>query len=343
MSDVAKRAGVSIATVGRVLHNNGYVSADKRVEIEKAIRELGFVPNRIAQGLKRSESRIFGHMVAFNMNMQVDLISRAFDEAASQAGYTVLTLTGHRGLAEEDDFIRELIGRRVDGVAISSNQQIGTEQVQRLVDAGIPVVMIERTLDMPLVDRIVVDDWQGAHDAVAHMIRNGHRRIGFVGCSSSHGVERDRRRGYADALAAAGLVENPDWIREADDYSVEFGAGAAEAIFGPAKDGFDAKDFPTAIFATSDVLASGVLQHLYVKSLRVPEDVSVVGYDNTVAVLLAPPISSMGLPHERLGEDAVMLLSSRISNREIASRTIIVTPKLADRRTVREVRSDGGA
>lgn len=328
MSDVAKRAGVSIATVGRVLNNNGYVSAEKRTGIENAIQELGFVPNSLAQGLKKSESRIIGHLTMFSMNMQMERISREINQHAAKNGYHVLTVAGHSGRDDGERFIQELIGRRVDGVIITSNQQIRAEHIRRLTDLGIPVVMIERTMELPHVDRIVVDDRAGAFDAVTHMIRKGHRDIGFIGCGWSHTVEMDRRQGFADALREADIRERIEWIQLRPDYSVEDGYEAAREMF-------EGKSRPTAVFATSDILAGGLMQRLYDLNLRVPDDVSVIGYDNTIATLLSPPISSMGLPHEQIGEEAMTLLMKRMENKELPTWTMTVTPSLKDRQTVR--------
>lgn len=333
MSDVAKAAGVSLATVGRVLHNNGYVSEDKRREIERIIKEMGYIPNRIAQGLKSSRSNIIGHLTLFNTNMQFKEISSAVNTAAASSGYHVLTLTSHIGLGEEEQQINDLIGHRVDGVIVTSYHSISKDLIGRLLENHIPVVMIERTFDMPMVDRIVVNDRASSLGAVQHMLQKGHRRIGFIGCKLTHQVEEDRYAGYLDALSEARITPHEEWVQVMSEYSIEAGRMAIDQLL-------RAGQPPTAIFMTSDIYACGVLQVLYERGLRVPDDLSLVGYDNTLSALLSPPITSVGLPFKEIGDHALQLLLQRMNDQAAISSTIGIDPFLMDRHTVREWTGD---
>lgn len=327
---MAKAAGVSVATVGRVIHNNGYVAADKREEIERVIKELGFIPNKLAQGLKKSESKVIGHLTLFNINMLYEQISRAINEKAAERDYHVLTLSSHRNREDEEKLINELLGHRVDGIIITSNGKIKEALVTRLTDLKVPVVMIERTMDLPMVDRIVIDDVKGGYESVQHFIEHGHRDIAFVGCQTGHSVERDRYQGYLNALKDHGIPTNSKWISIREQYSVEEGYLAAATILAE-------KPYPTAIFATSDTYACGVLQYLYEKDIKVPRDISLIGYDNTLATLMAPQITSMGLPHELIGTEAMRLLLERIEDKELPAREIVVSPVLITRETVKQL------
>lgn len=330
MSDVAKAAGVSLATVGRVLHNNGYVSEEKRKLIEQIIKETGYVPNKIAQGLKASRSKILGHLTLFNDNMQYMGISSAINAAALKNGYHVLTLTSLQGLEEEEKQINELIGHRVDGVIITSNCTIPKELVGRLVEEHIPVVMIERTSEIPLVDRIVVNDHSGSMTAVGHMVRKGHKKIAFIGAELSRQIEMDRYKGYLDALHEAEIAPNKEWIKIMPDYSLELGRKAIDELL-------NVEQQPSAVFMTSDIYACGVLQVLYERGLKVPEDISIIGYDNTLSALLSPPITSMGLSFEDIGEHAIQLLLTRMNDNSAVTCTVTIDPFLMDRHTVRDL------
>ncbi len=329
MSDIAKAAGVSLATVGRVLHNNGYVSEEKRQEIERIIKETGYIPNRIAQGLKKSRSKIIGHLTLFNPNMQYQEISSAVNAAAAESGYQVLTLTCHQGSGEEEQQINDLIGHRVDGVIITSYQALSQEWIGRLLERQIPVVMVERTYDMPLVDRIVVNDLAGSKEAVRHMLHKGHRRIAFVGAALDYQVEKDRYAGYLEALKEAGIVPLEQWSQLMPGYSVEAGRKAIDELL-------HARVSPTAVFMTSDIFACGVLQVLYERGLRVPDDLSLIGYDNTLSALLSPPITSVGLPFEKIGDHAIRLLLRRMEDPGVSACSVGIDPFLMDRHTVRE-------
>ncbi|MBY0215312.1 LacI family DNA-binding transcriptional regulator [Paenibacillus illinoisensis] len=327
MTDIAKKAGVSLATVGRVLHNNGYVSKEKREQIEQIIKETGYVPNKIAQGLKASRSNIFGHLTLFNDNMQYKGISSAINASAVKEGYQVLTLTYHEDSGEEEHQINELIGHRVEGVFITSNCSIPEKLIRRLSDEQIPVVMIERTYDMPQVDRIVVNDFLGSHGAVRHMIEKGHRQIGFIGSELTQQVEIDRYQGYLKALEEVNIIADNAWIKLMPDYTLDFGRQAMNELL-------NSDSPPSAVFMTSDIFACGVLQTLYDQKLRVPEDISLIGYDNTLSALLSPPLTSVGLPYNKIGEHAVELLLRRIKDFSYESSTIEIEPFLMDRRTV---------
>ncbi|MEC0304974.1 substrate-binding domain-containing protein, partial [Terribacillus saccharophilus] len=275
--------------------------------------------------------KVLGHLTLFNDNMQYKGISSAINTAALKMGYQVFTLTSHEELKEEEKQINELIGRRVDGVIITSNCSIPEHLINRLINKQIPVVMIERTNEIPQVDRIVVNDYLGSMNAVRHMIQKGHRKIAFIGAELNGQVEIDRFNGYLDALHEAGIPKNEEWIKIVPKYSLEFGRIATIEFL-------NNELAPSAIFMTSDLYASGVLQVLYDRDLRVPKDMSLIGYDNTLSAFLSPPITSVGLPFHEIGEHAVSLLMKRIKNSSTEASTIEIDPFLMDRFTVRNWR-----
>lgn len=330
MVDIARMAGVSLATVGRVIHQNGYVAEDKRKEIERIIEETGYVPNKIAQGLKSSRSKLIGHMTLFNPNMLYEQISASINKSAYNKGYHVLTLTSHRDHDEEKQQVEELMGRQVDGVIITSNPYISESLIEKFIKARIPVVMIERVQKLPYVDCIVIDDFSGAYDAVSHIIKCGHQSIGFIGMRNWHEVEKLRYEGYRMALEDAGIKAQKSMIYFTQGYDVNEGKIAAQNLF-------KQKNAPTALFITSDILACGVMQYCYEKGISVPNDLSLVGYDNTLSALLAPPISSMGLPSAEIGEQALTLLGKRMADFQIPSQSVSIKPILIDRITVHSV------
>lgn len=333
MTDIAKAANVSIATVGRVIHNNGYVAEDTRKEIEQLIKDMGYVPNKMAQALKRSQSKLIGHMTLFNKNMLFEQISKAVDTAAINHDYHVMTLVSHFNQGEEAKQIDELIGHRVEGMIITSNGMIESKHITKLIENKIPVVMIERALDMPYVDRILVDDMEGSYNAVTHILKKGHRRVGFIGRYPDHEVELNRYNGFCKAISDYGLPILPEFIQLKQDYSILSGYQSTKELM-------EKENPPTAIFMTSDIYACGVMQYLYEKNIRVPDDISIVGYDNTLASMLAPAISSVGLPYREIGDEAIRLLLSRMENEKAPAEILMIHTKLIDRKTVRECRDN---
>jgi len=327
MTDIAKAANVSVATVGRVIHNNGYVAEDKKKEIEQIIKDMGYVPNKMAQALKCSHTKLIGHMILFSKNLLYEQISAAVDKAALSNGYHVMTLVTHRSQGEEAKQIDELIGQRVEGIIITSNDTIDKELIKKLVDYKIPVVMIERAFDIPCVDRILVDDLEGSYEAVIQLLKNGHRKVGFIGKHSEHEVEINRYNGYCKAVKDYGIQLFPQFIQLKPDYSILSGYEATKELM-------EQRNPPTAIFMTSDTFACGAMQCLYEKNIRVPDEVSVIGYDNTLSAMLAPAINSVGLPYREIGEGALKLLLSRMENKKAPVQTILIHAEYIDRKTV---------
>jgi LacI family transcriptional regulator len=329
MIEIAKAANVSIATVGRVIHNNGYVAEDKRKEIEQIIKDVGYIPNKMAQALKNSHSKLIGHMTLFSQNMLYEQLSAAVDKAALSHGYHVMTLASHYNNGEESKQIDELIAQRVEGLIITSNALIDRELITKLVDNKIPVVMIERVKKLPYVDCILIDDFGGVYGAVTHILEKGHRRIGFIGNYLEHEVEINRYNGYCKAVCDYGIPLLPEFIQLKQEYSILFCYEATKTLM-------EGTNPPTAIFTTSDIFACGVMQYLYEKNIRVPKDISIVGYDNTLATMLAPAINSVGLPYQEIGDWAIKLLLSRMDNEKAPEQTVMIHTKFIDRQTVLE-------
>ena len=232
MTDVAKAAGVSLATVGRVIHNNGYVSESNREKINKAIEDLGYVPNKMARSLKSNHSKMLGHFVIFNENMLYARIGSAINEAAAENGYSIFTLTAYRDSDDENALIDEFISRKVDGVIITSNDSVPAKTVEKLIKLKIPTLMIERAYDLPMVDRVLVNDVGGAQRAVEELISKGKKSIGYIGrMSDGYFVEEDRKVGYINALEQSKVPFNEKLMAEMDSYSCESGYLGAKLIY----------------------------------------------------------------------------------------------------------------
>lgn len=322
LADVAKAAGVSLTTVGRVLHG-GYVSEDKRERVEKAVKELGYVPNKMAQSLKKQESKMIGHLMRFNPNLLYAQISSGIVRAASAKGYGVYAMTNYD--SDVESAVDELIARKVDAVVIISYASIGEELLSKITAAGIPVVMVERTIHLPGVDRVVINDIGGAYDATTALINNGRTNISFVGVKPfDRSVELERRQGYENALKDHGMKIIPENICEAKTYSAEQGYIAAKTIY-------ESGAMPDAFFCTSDILASGVMQYLYERKISIPEQVAVVGYDDTISHMLAPQISSVALDTEKIGECVMDMILTRLKDRDADPRETRIDTILIDR------------
>ncbi len=304
MGDIARAAGVSIATVGRVLHNNGYVSKEARQRVERAVAELGYVPDESARMLKKSRSGLIGSLVLQNDNSLYDRINEPILRAARAAGYGTLTMETPRSESTELQLIRHFIGLHVEGLAIISNTRITPEMFALLHKSKTPVVAVERGFLEQGIDSLLVDDRKAVRDAVGRIVKAGHKRIALIAVEPWDKVEEQRLQGYRDALTEAGIEPDESLLCLMPDYDVGYGKQAAERLFSLPQP-------PTAVMATADRLAAGAMQAAYERGMRIPRDLSIVGYDDVLARSLSPAIDSVGFELDGIGEAILEMLRLR--------------------------------
>ena len=332
MNDIARAANASVTTVGRVIHNNGYVSSEVRARVEKAISDLGYVPNQSARILKSSRSGIIGSLVRQNDNGLYYRINDSIIRAVRNANYELLTMEAQPDLAIEGELIDNFIGLNVDGLVVTSNTGITPEMFARLRKANIPVVAVERGYLDQGIDSLIVRDFEACQDAVTRILRAGHKRVALIAPQLFDDVEKQRYEGYCAAIKGAGLPLDEKLICIVPGYDTQFGRIAAEKLFSQS-------ELPTAIFTTADSLAAGVLQAAYAHRLRVPDDVSLVGYDDVLSQSLSPAINSVGLFVETIGTNVMELLMLRRAEPDRPAEKRLIDTVYADRGSV-AVRSE---
>lgn len=227
----------------------------------------------------------------------------------------------------ENRLIQGLIGLGVDGLMITSDSLVPDQCFEMLKKAEIPVVAVERGYLEQGIDSLITEDFRGVYDAVTRIIRKGHKRVGLIATDFPHEVELQRLEGYKKAMEENGLAPLMQLTARYDTY---YGRAAEERLF-------ESNSPPTAIFCTADTLAAGVLQLLYEKGLRVPEDVSLVGYDDVLSRSLSPAIDSVGLVLDGIGEKVVALLKSRMADAGLPARKEPIYTQYIDQGTVREI------
>lgn len=330
ISDIAKAANVSPSTATRALRSNGYVDAGKKAVILKTAEEMGYIPNRAAQSLRVSRSNIIGHVLpSSSVNPFFNMIGGALDAAAEKSNYHIMSVIISSSSKKLDDLINEMIGYMVSGIIFTSDTSCENRQIEKILAAGIPVVMIERPSSVAGISRVLIDNAFGSGNAAEHIISRGHRRIAYMGVGKDNPVEEDRLGGFVSALKEHGIRPEQRYIRLCPEYSVEFGYNAAREIF--EQDGQP----PTCVFAASDILVCGAMQYFYEKKIRVPEDVSVVGYDDSLSGLLSPKITSVSFPYGEIGAKAIGIIDRHYRQEKSQPETVTVRPALDDRGSVR--------
>ncbi|KQM13619.1 LacI family transcriptional regulator [Plantibacter sp. Leaf171] len=339
MKDVAARAGVSVGTVSNVLNRPEKVSPVTVERVHAAIDELGFVRNDAARQLRAGRSRSIGLVVLDVGNPFFTDVARGAEDRADAEGLSVLLGNSDESLDRERAYLDLFEEQRVAGVLITPLGD-DLDRLARLRDRGTPTVLVDRQTDDASFSSVAVDDVAGGRLAVEHLVSLGRRRIAVVGGPASLRQVRDRLAGATQAVEAA--VAGGDDVRletlETTSLTVLQGRAAGEVMTGRPRD-----EWPDAVFAANDLLAMGVLQAFsMLGSVRVPEDIALIGYDDIdFASAAVVPLSSIRQPSALMGHTAVeLLLSEAAAGVRGVPEQIVFQPELVVRQSTVGVRSD---
>lgn len=316
LKDVAELAEVSTATVARVLHNKGYVAQDTRRLVERALLDTGYQINAIAQGLRRQRTFTIGHVMKSIIPDQFFAsVADGVEEVAFRHNCGVLMITTHDDRQRERRAVETLIQRRVDAIIFTTATHV--DNVRLAEGAGVPIVQVERmtSVNTPMV---TADNFGGAYAAVEHLIHLGHVRIGFIGVdparmgsrpgSARHpNIEQERLSGYLAALSDHNIPVTESLIGLEPGYTDEPDSEQKRG-YRIMQSLLSVSLRPTAVFCTFDLLAAAALQAIYDRGLRVPDDISVVGFDDTHAPYLTPPVTAVMNPTIEMGKVAANLV-----------------------------------
>ncbi|NIH78464.1 LacI family DNA-binding transcriptional regulator [Amycolatopsis viridis] len=321
---IAAAAGVSKSVVSRVMRNEPGVSARSRQRVLNAAESLGYTPNAAARSLVQKRSNNIGVLVTDLHNPFFVEVLDGINRAAAEHGYRTIITTSSRDPLSESHALQQLIELRADAIVLAGPLGLGTELVAD-VAGRVPVASLEGSIRVPSVDLVLGDDHQGAQLAVEHLAALGHQRIALIDGGTAHAATR-RRAGYEDAMRRLGLA---DQIHVAPgEFTEEGGYQGVHRLFsrpGPR---------PTAVFASNDLAAIGAINALESLDLRVPGDVSVVGYDNTwLAAMRHISLTTIDQPRPALGEVVVAALLRRIDQAGGEGRHRLLPPRLVVRAT----------
>lgn len=331
IQDVAELAGVSTATVSHVINQTRFVREETRARVLAAIETLNYQPSAIARGLATNSTQTIGLVISDIANPFFTAVARGVEDEINRHGYHTIFCNTDEAPKREDEYLRLLFARQIDGLIIAPTG-VPSDRLQRMADAEIPIVLLDRktpNLSAPLVS---VDNEGGAYTATKYLIELGHRRIGMLMGLETISTQRDRCQGYRRALQEAGLPIDELLIVHADPrFSTnqiydDFGTPPTfitnnqmtPAAFFALQRLLNLQDRPSAIFVANNQMTLGTLHALNQRGLHCPDDISLISFDDhDWASLFSPPLTAVRQPTYRLGQMAATLLLKLINQQEI--------------------------
>ncbi len=313
ISDIAREAKVSKSTVSRVLNGTTAVHPAKRRSVLEATEKLGFKPNVVARSLARGRSMTIGVLTQNIGSPFYDAVSQGLIAGLSGTGYSPIFVDGQWDEEVEIEAVGALLGRRVDGLVLIGGKAPGPELEE--LCGRLPTILVARKMRTDRHCCIFTDNVEGGYRATKHLIDRGHREIAIIQGIEDHPDAIDRYEGYRRALAEAGIAMDPGLVL-AGDFTGEAGVAGVEKLLA------SGRSF-TAVFTANDITAFGARLALYRKGIRVPEDVSLVGFDDQLeAAFMAPPLTTVRQPAREMGLEASRGLLRLIEGEAFASRTL---------------------
>ncbi len=324
IEDIARAAGVANSTVSRALRDSPLISSDVRSAIQRLADEMGYTPNGIAQSLQNQRTNTIGLVVTSIGDPFFADVARGVEQGARSAGLSVFLSTSHSDPAQEMAVIETFQRRRVDGIIVADSQ-ISSNHVQRLLRANVPTVLINSQTEEQtnLLHSVTADDYNGMRMATDYLIQLGHKEIGYIGVGNRPLSNRRRRAGYSDTLRAAGIAPNEAWIAIAP---AEYARNEDDVVAGQALAARLLDAGVRAIVCYNDMVAVGVLLACRQRGVEVPEQVSVVGFDDiALAQYVTPPLTTVRQPQTELGRTAMHMLLDLLDNRPVQDYSIETT------------------
>lgn len=317
--DVAKLAGVSPITVSRVINNSGYVSSDTRVRVEEAIAQLEYIPNSLSTSLRFKKSNIVALLVSDITNPFWTTVARGVEDVCHTRNLSVILCNTDEKQDKLDNYVNVLMQRQIDGFLLVPTSD-DTQLLHRIQKKGIPLVVVDRQVPSVQVDMVRCDSEGGAFQLVNYLISLGHRRIGVIGGPPNISTSQQRIAGWHHALTQAGIP--------IDESLVVYGGYRQQTGYQMARHILDRlSPRPTAIFATNNFIAIGTLQAISEMGLRVPEDISVVAFDDlTYSMIPEPFLTVVAQAPYQIGIKAAQLLIDQITRGSTSETHEIVLP-----------------
>jgi LacI family transcriptional regulator len=334
IKDVALRAGVSVSTVSHVVNGTRKISASTQERVDEAIRELAYVPSAVARSLKSNTTRTLGMLIPNSSNPYFAEIVRMVEDRCFGAGYTLILCNTDDEPKRQGIYLQVLAERRIDGLIVVSTG--GDESLPKmLARLRIPIVLLDREISNQACDLVETAHMQGGLLATRHLVSLGHRRIACIGGPAGLAPSEQRIAGWRLGLAEAGLNVNTHLLWQGGFTS----QGGYEAMHAMLR----IQPAPTAVFVCNDLMAIGAMRAAHENDVRVPDALSIVGFDDIeLSSFASPPLTTVAQPKQRMGALAVDMLLERIEGRRHDARKVVLQPELRVRASTGRVAGSTG-
>ena len=307
MREVAENAGVSIATVSHVINGTRFVSPEVRKRVKNVMQELGYRPNSLARSLRIGESKTIGMIVPDVANQFFADISRQIENISFQQDYSVILCNSDNDVEKQLSYISTLLKKQVDGVIFISAGE-SSEHLEQLSLSQVPVVVVDRDVALAYADVVLLDNKDAGYKATRHLTDLGHKRIACISGPNDLAPSMLRVEGFKNALADAGITCKKKYI-VLGDFLFSGGENAMNTLL-------NQDPIPTAVFALNDMMAIGAITAIRRAGLHVPQDISIVGFDDIrMASAVSPALTTISQPVEQMAQIAAELLINKIKSK----------------------------
>lgn len=320
--DVAKKANVSIATVSKVVNKTGRISEKTKKRVKEVMEELDYQPNMMASALMGKQTKTIGLLIPDLANPFFSELARNIEDRGHELGYNLVICSTDYKIEKENKYLTLLKQKSVDGFILASGFE-SLDKVEELMKEDIPVAIVARDFPMFAVNAVALDDYMGGYMAASYLIKLGHKDIGVIALDVWS--NRERVRGFRHALEEHELKFRNDFEFLKEINYIEVGKYVTNKYL-------NQNDAPTAIFACNDLWATGAIQAAKNKGLKIPEQLSIVGFDNTlIASLIDPPLTTIAQPIKKMGKEVMDLIISVLKDENKEKKRIVMLPTLIER------------
>ncbi|MGG0187561.1 catabolite control protein A [Bacillus rhizoplanae] len=315
--DVAREANVSMATVSRVVNGNPNVKPTTRKKVLEAIERLGYRPNAVARGLASKKTTTVGVIIPDISNTFYAELARGIEDIATMYKYNIILSNSDQNKEKEFHLLNTMLGKQVDGI-VFMGEDITDIHVEEFKKSPVPIVLAASFDEQNITPSVNIDYTQAAYDAMKHFLEKGHTHIAFVsGPYVDKAGSAKKLQGYKQALEEAGIAYDEELVVDGD-YTYDSGMEALDKLW-------ELAEKPTAVFVSSDEMALGVIHAAQDKGLNVPNDLEVLGFDNTrLAIMVRPQLSTVVQPMYDIGAVAMRLLTKYMNKETVEDHTVIL-------------------